>query len=88
MAGRTRNYLEKDLKLLWGLAAGRCAFPNCRIECAVGATDKDGPATLGRIAHIIVHKNDGPRGDPQFPEDERDRYDNLDRKSTRLNSSH
>ena len=72
-----RSYSKKDIKILWGLAAARCSFPDCRMECILPADADDKTKTIGKIAHIVAHSNTGPRGDPDFPESERDRYDNL-----------
>ncbi len=72
-----RSYLESDPKLLWGLAAARCAFPRCRQVLAAKKTDRDSAAVLGEIAHIVAHEDEGPRGDPSCPAARRDRYENL-----------
>lgn len=80
MAKKTdkRSYLDKDIKLLWGLAAARCAYMvKCRIECVAEATGKDRAAVLGKIAHIVAHSDSGPRADPSYPKELRDRYENL-----------
>jgi hypothetical protein len=64
-----RDYLDKDLKLLWGLAAARCGFsaPKCRVECVAAATKLDRPAILGEMGHIVAHGKTGPRADPAYP---------------------
>jgi hypothetical protein len=63
----------KDVKILWGRAANRCAFPDCRIELTPdGATN-----TLGEIAHIIAESPNGPRGDKDMSLELRDDYSNL-----------
>lgn len=62
-----------DVKTLWGLAAGRCAFPDCKIEL----TFIGGGKTLGEIAHIIAKSPDGPRGNVDIPPDSKDTYNNL-----------
>jgi len=72
-----RSYDDRDLKLLWGLAAARCSYPSCRQLLAAPATEADEAQTLGRVAHIVARSNAGPRGDPAFPESERRRYPNL-----------
>jgi hypothetical protein len=72
-----RSYADRDLKLLFGLSAARCAFPQCRQLCIVEQTAHDPAAMVGQIAHIIAHSNQGPRSDPMLSEKERDRYDNL-----------
>ena len=71
-----RKYPLKDLKLLWGLSAGRCAFPNCKQICIATATSLDAAATIGQIAHIYAHSDGGPRSNPTLPQDDRDKYDN------------
>lgn len=78
MAKSSRNFGEGDIKLLWGLSAARCNYPGCGKECVAKATSKD-PATarLGRIAHIIASSDKGPRSDPSFPVEKRDKYENL-----------
>lgn len=72
-----RSYSQADLKLLWGRAAARCAFPECRVLCAADATPGDPAAVLGEIAHIIAHSDGGPRSDASLRGEERDRYANL-----------
>lgn len=71
----SRSYLQRDLKLLWGLAAGRCS--KCKREVAAEATAEDRAAVLGDIAHIAAHGDDGPRVEPSLSADERRRYANL-----------
>lgn len=72
----TRKYPQKDIKLLWGLAAGRCAHPDCKVICIAPASTHDEAAVLGKIAHIVAHSDDGPRANPSLPPDDRDRYEN------------
>jgi len=72
-----RSYRQVDLKLLFGLSAGYCAFPGCPTRCIAPATQEDDAAIFGNVAHIVAHRDRGPRGDPNFPEVLRDRYDNL-----------
>jgi len=64
------------VKLLWGLAAARCGFPDCRRLCVAEATDHDPAAVVGKIAHVVAHSDTGPRGDPAYPADCRDSYEN------------
>lgn len=73
-----RKYLASDVKLLWGLAAARCGFPQCRQECVEQATDLDRAVVLGKIAHIVPHSNkEGePRADLSFATELLDRYEN------------
>ncbi len=72
-----RSYDQREMKLLWGLSAGRCAFPSCRIELAVGSAGNETAGILGHVAHIVASSNDGPRGDRNFPVGHRDKYSNL-----------
>ncbi len=53
----------KDVKLLWGGAANRCAFPDCKIELAPSGSVN----TIGEMAHIIAESPNGPRGESDFP---------------------
>ncbi|MBE3588216.1 MAG: hypothetical protein IMW93_06635 [Thermoanaerobacteraceae bacterium] len=71
-----RYYPQKDLKILLSLAAGRCAFPGCRLLCVKEGTGKDGPVFIGHIAHIHSHSDDGPRADQSLLMKERDCYEN------------
>ena len=73
----SRSYTGKDIKLLWGLAAARCSFPNCRIECVVPASNLDKTAIIGKIAHIVAHSENGPRADPTYSSELRDSYENI-----------
>jgi hypothetical protein len=72
-----RSYKDKDIKLLFARAAGRCAFSGCRKECIIVGENADVPVLTSEIAHIVASSDDGPRGDSSFPEEMRDRYSNL-----------
>jgi len=52
---------EKDIKKLWGRAAGRCSKPGCGEEC-VKYLDAADPTVIGEMAHIIAARPAGPRG--------------------------
>jgi hypothetical protein len=75
-AAVARRYPHADVKMLWGLSAGRCCFPGCNDVCIAEPTEADAPAVLGNIAHIVAHSPDGPRADPQFPLEALDSYAN------------
>jgi hypothetical protein len=66
-----------EIKLLYGLAAGRCAFASCRKKIILPEISDDKTKQIGEIAHIVAHSPDGPRGDENFPVDKLDRYENL-----------
>ncbi len=68
---------DKEIKLLC-LQSGRvCAFPNCGKSLVQEGTALDDPVVTGEIAHIVAYEPGGPRGDPNFPEDERNKHTNL-----------
>ena len=52
---------SKDIKKLWGMAAGRCSKPGCTEEC-IKFLDSGDFTIIGEMAHIIAKKPDGPRG--------------------------
>lgn len=70
-----RNYSPLTIKLLFGSAGGRCSM--CKTKIVLNATENDGVAQIGEIAHIIGSSEYGPRGDGNFPEDKLDDYENL-----------
>ena len=53
--------LEKDIKKLWGLAAGRCSYPDCDDNC-LPFLDCNDPTIIGEMAHVIAKRPKGPRG--------------------------
>lgn len=64
---------EKDIKKLWGLAAGRCSYPGCDENC-LPFLDYDDPTIIGEMAHVIAKKPKGPRGQSDGGSDN---YENL-----------
>lgn len=73
----SRSYKERDLKLLWGLAQARCAFPGCRQLLVRPATELDRAAIIGKIAHIISISPNGPRHDSTKTTEFLNSYENL-----------
>lgn len=69
----------KDQKILWGRAAGRCAFPGCRKKLSLdaGSASPSQATVIGEMAHIIGEKSTSPRGASVLTEPERNRYPNL-----------
>lgn len=53
---------DKDIKLLWGRAAGRCSAPGCHIDLTP-MLEKSGSIVLGEMAHVIGRKPKAARGD-------------------------
>ena len=72
-----RNVGDKDKILLWGFAAARCSYPDCKMRLVEPAKDEDAEAMFGQAAHIVAHKANGPRGDPDYPKEKLDTYENL-----------
>lgn len=62
----------KDIKKLWGLAAGRCSCPGCGESCIRLLTED--PTVIGEMAHVIARRPGGPRGNATGGGDT---YDNL-----------
>ncbi|MHC9539257.1 MAG: HNH endonuclease [Vulcanimicrobiota bacterium] len=71
-----RKYPLPDIKLLYGLAGARCAFPNCRTELIIESSAVSGKKQIGEIAHIVGHSENGPRSDHEYPREKLDTYEN------------
>ena len=67
---------QKDIKLLWGRAASRCSFPDCRVGLTQDKEIASESFPLGEQAHIIAKESDGPRGESVLENEERDSYFN------------
>lgn len=68
---------QKDIKLLWGRAASRCAFPDCRAKLTQDKSAVSDSVLIGEQAHIVAEESDGPRGESRLPLAERNSYYNL-----------
>ncbi len=72
------RYIPQAVKnYLWKSCAGKCAYPECRTDLVIPGTDKDGPATIGEIAHIFAHSEYGPRPNPDGFTEATNSYENL-----------
>ena len=67
----------KTIKIVWGLAAGRCSYPGCRLELVLPPSGGDPESVVGEIAHIVARKSAGPRGDPTLAAQELNTPSNL-----------
>ncbi|AUJ72419.1 HNH endonuclease [Pseudoalteromonas sp. NC201] len=67
----------KTQKMLWGRAASRCAFPDCRKELVFDSTQTDDESIVGEACHIVAKSADGPRGESPLTSEQRDKYNNL-----------
>ncbi len=72
----TRKYPQLDVKLLYGLAAARCSFPDCKHDLTLADIPSDKKKQIGKIAHIVAHSKNGPRADNTYPLEKLDTYDN------------
>lgn len=72
---RVMGITEKTRKILWGRSGSRCAF--CKHDLIVNATEKDSEAVVGDECHIISSRENGPRHDSSYPQDQLDSYENL-----------
>lgn len=72
-----RNIPEREMKSLIALSGGVCAFPRCDKRLVTAGTDIDSAVFLGEMAHIVADSRQGPRGDSDLSDDERDRHTNL-----------
>ena len=73
---KPRKYPQADVKILYGMAAGRCSFEHCRKELVLHPSKSDEKKQIGKIGHIIAHSPNGPRFDPKYPKEKLDSYDN------------
>ena len=55
----TRSIADKEMKLLWGRAAGRCSI--CQSDLTL-ELESGRVTSMGEMAHIIAHSASGPRG--------------------------
>ncbi len=70
------SLIEKDIKLLWGRAASRCSFPECRLKLTYDKNLSSDAVPLGQQAHIVAEKSDDIRGKSPLTEKERNTYFN------------
>ena len=75
MSNSRKKMTDKDKKLLWGKAAGRCSI--CH-KLLINTEDSDNIGVItGVEAHIIGHSKNGPRGDSDLPLNKRHLYENM-----------
>ncbi|MEK7850262.1 MAG: HNH endonuclease signature motif containing protein, partial [Deltaproteobacteria bacterium] len=68
---------EKDIKLLWGRAANRCSFPDCRIKLSQDKKMATESFPIGEQAHIVGKEEGSSRSYSILSVSERDSYHNL-----------
>jgi len=67
--------LDRDIKLLWGRAAGRCS--HCKVPVTENKHSVTDAFPFGENAHIIAERPGGPRGGEGLPDGLRNSYFNL-----------
>ncbi len=68
---------QKDVKLLWGRAASRCSFPDCKVKLTQDKETATESFPLGQQAHIVAKRSGQPRGKSILSSEQRDSYFNL-----------
>lgn len=69
--------LQRYIKILWGRAASKCAFPDCKMQLTQDSQSPLKSFSIGEQAHIVAKESNGPRGNSILTLDERDSYANL-----------
>ena len=71
----SRYYSDRTLKLLYGLSGAVCS--KCKRQLIFTDEDSNDPAQIAKICHIVGFSENGPRGDPNFPKEKLNEYENL-----------
>jgi len=71
----SRSISQRESNILYGMAAGRCSMEDCGEMLII--TENNKTIHIGKMAHIVGNSPDGPRGDPNFPKDKLNKYENL-----------
>jgi len=73
----TQSIHERDLKILWGKAAGRCSICKKKLVHEASEQVPSRSIPVGQNCHIVADKRRGPRGKSILTSEERNRYSNL-----------
>lgn len=73
----TRNYSQKDLRVLYTQSGNICAFPGCNERLVLPETSQDDAVNVSNIAHIVADSRQGPRGREALSDEERQSHPNL-----------
>ena len=68
---------DKEWKIVLARSGGICAFPACGNPLIEPGSGEDEPAFIGEIAHIVADSRQGPRGDVEMSDADRDKHENL-----------
>jgi hypothetical protein len=73
----SRRYGETTLKVIFTLSMNECAYPDCSQPVIQPKTDESDAAVVAQICHIYAASDNGPRGNPDMTDKERNLPDNL-----------
>jgi hypothetical protein len=68
---------DKEWKIVLARSGGICAFPSCGTNLIRSGGGQDDTAFVGDIAHIVADSRQGPRGDVEMSDADRDKHPNL-----------
>src|SRR5688572_20584870 len=68
---------DKEWKIVLARSGGVCAFLACGKNLIEAGSDMDEPAFVGDVAHIVADSRQGPRGDVDLSDADRDKHPNL-----------
>lgn len=68
---------DREWKIVLARSGGFCAFPSCGKQLTEVGSGKSETAFLGDVAHIVADSRQGPRGDDEMSDADRDKHPNL-----------
>ena len=68
---------DKEWKIVLARSGGVCAFPGCGEILTKPGNGQDEAAFIGEVAHIVSDSRQGPRGDVELSDEDRDKHPNL-----------
>lgn len=72
-----RRYSSTTIKIVFATCMNECAHPDCSSSIVEPRTEYSEAAVIGQIAHIYAASDNGPRGNPDLTEEERNQPHNL-----------
>lgn len=73
----SRDYSQKELRILYTQSGNLCAFPECSSLLTHPGTTEDDAVNTSDIAHIVADSRQGPRGEGKLDVRERTKNSNL-----------
>ncbi|MCC9602873.1 hypothetical protein LOC67_20175 [Stieleria sp. JC731] len=68
---------DKEWKIVLARSGGVCAMPGCDKQLVEPGNEADEAAFIGERAHIVGQSRQGPRGDVEMSEEDRDKHGNI-----------